>query len=225
MHLSAVQTWYRYIKKHEGEVAHMYLDTRGLVTVGVGNLIDPISLARALPFQFKPTNRVSKAAGQPATGPEIEAEWNHLKNHLKREEMKVRGHRLCEPETNLELSELEVARLFTGKSAANEERLRQTFDRWSEFPADAQLAVMAMAWGLGAGAGISTKFPKFAAACKSMDFEKAARQSHISTWRPERNEASVRLLQNAACVLRNPAHYTVSTLYYPLVIGDAVAVV
>jgi GH24 family phage-related lysozyme (muramidase) len=57
MHASAQAAWQTFITGHEGNVAHMYLDTKGLVTIGIGNLIDPISLALTLPFQFKATNR------------------------------------------------------------------------------------------------------------------------------------------------------------------------
>ena len=41
----------------EGEIAWMYLDTLGLVTVGLGNLIDPVELALELPFVYRATPR------------------------------------------------------------------------------------------------------------------------------------------------------------------------
>lgn len=63
MHASARSAWQGFITKHEGNIGHMYLDTKGLVTIGIGNLIDPLSLATPLPFQFKIANRAGAPAG------------------------------------------------------------------------------------------------------------------------------------------------------------------
>ena len=79
-----------------------------------------------------------------------------------------------------------------------------------------------MAWGLGAG--FPSRWPKFTAACKKKDFDAAAADSKISTWNAERNDASTRLLTNAARVLANPDFYSVTTLYYPRVLLDATSV-
>src|SRR4029453_7562541 len=48
----------------EGRVPWMYLDIKGLVTTGVGNLIDPVGLASKLPF-------VHKGDGSPASEVDI----------------------------------------------------------------------------------------------------------------------------------------------------------
>jgi len=223
--VSVSSAWYQYIRKHEGEVAYMYLDKKGLVTVGVGNLIDPMRTALDLPFEYKSTNKLKRPAGQRATPAEIESEWKHIKNHPNRTQMALDGHKSCRDETNLELSTLGRQRLFSSKSSSNEQTLMQTFSSWVSFPADAQLALMAMAWGLGANAGISKKFPRFTAACSKMDFDAAVADCTIKTWRPERNTASRRLLANAAVVMRNPGHYDPGILYYPTALGDEVVVV
>ena len=52
----------------------MYLDVKGLVTVGVGNLMDPVSVAQTLPFRFKNKPGIS-APGSPATPDQIAQEW------------------------------------------------------------------------------------------------------------------------------------------------------
>ena len=49
---AAVRTSFRaFNAKYEGTVNFMYVDVKNLVTIGVGNLIDPISLAVNLPFK------------------------------------------------------------------------------------------------------------------------------------------------------------------------------
>jgi hypothetical protein len=222
MHAAAQVAWYGFIRRHEGEVAFMYLDTKGLVTIGIGNLIDPIALARPLPFQFKTSNRAGAPAGRAATAAEIDAEWKGLKNHPRKQQLISGGHRLAEPETDLELSDISRRQLFDNKTAANERQLRGFFTAYDTWPADAQIALMAMGWGLGAG--FPARWPKFSAACRKGDFDAAAADSKVSTWRAARNEASTRLFSNAARVVANPDFYTVTTLYYPRILIDAVTV-
>jgi hypothetical protein len=79
------------------------------------------------------------------------------------------GHRLCEPETDLELNDANRLQLFDDKSSAKERQLRGQFTDFDWWPADAQLGLMAMAWGLGAG--FPSRWSKFSAACKKKDFD------------------------------------------------------
>src|SRR5713226_1332348 len=78
---TSVQTAFRaFSEQFEGCVPHMYLDIKGLVTVGVGNLVDPVGLAQALPFRFKNKPGIA-SPGAPATADQIAAEWQKLKNN------------------------------------------------------------------------------------------------------------------------------------------------
>lgn len=218
MHPAAVSAWYPFIKKHEGEIAFMYLDAKGLVTTGIGNLIDPMSMATSLPFQFRANNRHRTPAGQMATREDIETEWKYLKNHPNRASFIRQGARAIESSTSLELSPTNCQNLFWTKSKSNERKLLEHFSEFHNWPADAQLGLMAMAWGLGPA--FPPKWPKFSKACKAQDFDAAAANSNISTWRRERNEASVRLFENAARVVRNPGVYLRSVFYYPDMLFD-----
>jgi hypothetical protein len=222
MHASAKAAWYAFIKQDEGEVAFMYLDTKGLVTTGIGNLIDPVGEALPLPFQFRAGNARNAVPGQLATRIEIDAEWKFLKNHPNRATFIRGGHRAIEPYTSLELSASNRQRLFEDKSNSNERQLRHVFADFDRWPADAQLGLMAMAWGLGPR--FPVRWPKFFHACRSQDFDGAAAESRISTWRIERNNASLRLFGNAARVVRNPGFFEPTTLYFPRLLVDAVSV-
>jgi hypothetical protein len=202
MHASAQATWQTFITEHEGNIAHMYLDTKGLVTIGIGNLIDPISLALTLPFQFKVNNRAGIAGGKPATVKEIEAEWLSLKNNPNRQVLIRSGAPASARVTDLELSSASRQRLFDRVTNAHEAQLTTCFADFSNWPGDAQLGVMAMAWRLGKY--FPPKFPKFTAACQARDFDAAANECNISSC-AERNQASVRFFTNAACVVRNPS--------------------
>jgi GH24 family phage-related lysozyme (muramidase) len=198
----------------EGVVKFMYLDIKGLVTIGVGNLIDPIGAALALPFKFKGT-------GMPASRADIEAEWNLLKG---KPELAQKGHRACAPLTKLELDDATIDKLVSTRLQQNEAFLKKQkpfkeFDKW---PADAQLALLSMAWAMGPG--FAGGWPKFSAACEKMDFDAAAENCQMSeAGNPgvaPRNRADKLLFQNAAAVIAGEADgfYERPTLYYPQVL-------
>ena len=71
MRQAVANKWLSINSQWEGYLPYMYLDVRGLVTTGMGNLIDPISLATALPWQ--------RADGSPASQSEIVAAWQAVK--------------------------------------------------------------------------------------------------------------------------------------------------
>jgi len=225
MGAGASNHWYSFIRMFEGEVAYMYVDTNvnGYITVGIGNKIDPLSLATSLPFQFKGTNRLGIKGGTAATAAQITTEWNRLKNHPQRSTLASRGAAAFAAETDLELSSTALRNLFNAKTAENERALVAAFPDFAKWPSDAQVATMAMAWGLGTSKFPST-WPSFSAACRNQDFDLASRQCSISTWRAERNTASVRLFENSARVLSNPTVYEPNTFYYPTILLDQVVI-
>ena len=206
--------------KFEGRVPYMYLDVLGLVTVGVGNLVDPVLAAQALPFRFK--NRPGIAApGSAATADQIAAEWQALKNDPS---LKTRGYKACEPITQLELSDDAIDSLIIDRLTKNESFLKrqpwfQDFDIW---PADAQLGLLSMAWAMGpAGPG---NFPSFRAACQRLDFNTAAAQCKMNeAGNPgvvPRNQANITLFSNAAIVVASAAQGGLqrANLHYPQVL-------
>src|SRR6266480_95273 len=82
----------------EGRVRWMYLDIKGLVTTGVGNLIDPVASALKLPF-------VHKGDGSPANEAEISAEWQRLKGN---QALAQKRHTACEAITELRLTDAAI---------------------------------------------------------------------------------------------------------------------
>jgi GH24 family phage-related lysozyme (muramidase) len=216
--LPAVQSNFpAFSAKFEGRVPYMYLDIRGLVTVGVGNLVDPVASAQALPFRFKNKPGI-KAPGSPATPDQIAAEWQTLKNDTS---LPTSGFKACEPITQLELSDDAIDSLILQRLADNEGFMKrqpwfQNFDSW---PADAQLGLLSMAWAMGpVGPG---SFPNFRAACQRLDFNAAAAQCRMNeAGNPgliPRNNANVTLFSNAAIVLAGAAQAGLdrADLYYP----------
>jgi hypothetical protein len=222
--LPSVQSNFRaFNTKFEGCVPYMYLDIKGLVTVAVGNLVDPVELAQALPFRFKDKPGVA-SPGSPATPDQIAAEWQILKNDPS---LATRGFKACGPITQLELGDDSIDSLIGDRLTGNESVLKrqqwfQDFDTW---PADAQLGLLSMAWAMGpAGPG---GFPHFRAACESLDFNAAAAECRMNeAGNPgliPRNQANFTLFSNAAIVLAGEAQggFQRSILYYPRVLTAA----
>jgi len=198
--------------KFEGRIAYMYLDILGLVTVGVGNLIDPVGAAQALPFRFK------NNPGIAATPDQIAQEWQTLKSNSS---LATKGYTACEPITQLELSNDAIDSLILARLTQNESFLKRqewflAFDTWA---ADAQLGLLSMAWAMGPhGPG---GFPNFRAACQKLDFNTAAAECKMSeAGNPgliPRNKANFTLFSNAAIVLAGGAQgsFQPANLYYP----------
>jgi len=201
----------------------MYLDIKGLVTVGVGNLIDPVAEAQALPFRFKNKPGIS-APGSSATPDQIAAEWQTLKSNSS---LATKGYTACEPLTQLELSDDAINSLISARLTQNESYLKRQewflgFDTW---PADAQLGLLSMAWAMGPAGPVG--FPNFRAACQKLDFSTAAAECKMSeAGNPgliPRNRANFTLFSNAAVVVASGAqsNFQRPNLYYPRVLSAA----
>ena len=180
--------------KFEGKLPFMYLDVKGLVTTGIGNLIDPIGAALSLPWVH--TN------GAPASQDEIRSAWNAVK---ARQDMKLRGGGAFAGVTDLRLTDDGIRQLVNDKLRANEAILRKRFPTYDNWPADAQLGLLSMAWAMGP----NFRYPKFEAAVNALvpDFAAAAKESYINDannpgLRP-RNVANESLFMAAADTLKN----------------------
>ena len=203
-------TFYDFNAPFEGVVHWMYLDIKGLVTIGVGNLIDPIEHALGLPFEY------DGEPGSQASEDEISSAWTAVK---ERQYLKTHSYKEFKLFNNLRLSSESVAALVEQRLLHNEAFLIQNyFSNFENWSADAQLACLSMAWAMGPG--FLSKFPKFWQACQNEDWDTAAAECTISEAgnpgvRP-RNEADRTLFSNAARVMEQGLDP--SSLYYPTIL-------
>lgn len=181
--------------KFEGRVPTMYADVLGLITCGVGNLIDPVSVAMHLPFRH--------ANGSLAAPSEIAAEWQRLKAmDLGRYHWRVQAARAG---LQLHLSDDDIDTLVREKLDDNEQILTRFFPDFEEWPAEAQLATLSMAWAMGAG--FPSTWPRFTAAARAHDWAACAENCKIREVAPNgtpnpgvipRNKANAALFRAAA---------------------------
>ena len=171
----------------EGVVPWMYQDVKGLVTVAIGNLVDPIQYAMPLPF-------VDRVTGAPAARDAIAAEWLRVKGDASLARL---GHRAAERITRLSLTDDGVASLVARKLDQNDAHLKGRFPYIEEWPACAQLAVHSMAWACGP----AFRFPLLEVALRAEDWETASQQCHMdergNAGLVPRNRANIVLFLNA----------------------------
>lgn len=206
MYQSVKNVFSSFTSTFEGRVHWMYVDVKGLVTTGVGNLIDPVSLAVVLPFQHA-------ATGAAATQAEITAAWTDLKNNNVT--LAQAGYQACASRNDLRLSDPAIDNLVSSKLASNEATFLRSFPNFESWPADAQLAGMSMCWALGSA--FASQWPQLSAALNAQNWTAAAANCNISTaGNPgvvPRNTADVALFNNAAAVVKNGADPSI--VYYP----------
>jgi GH24 family phage-related lysozyme (muramidase) len=184
--------FFAFQSQFEGRVEYMYQDVLGKVTIGIGNLIDPVSLALQLPF-------VSKNDESPAGPDDIRRDFDTVKGDPS---LAARGHEACRDITRLKLTDPAIDGLVQDKAAGNESRLRARaeFAGYDDWPADAQLGLESMAWAMGP----VFRFPHFHDACADGRWVTAAQEchmdDHLGGTLVHRNAANRALFRNAAYV-------------------------
>ena len=194
--------WYDSIKSYEGYTNWLYFDTHNppLATTGVGNMIDSSNgltdFGLALPWRF--TN------GLYATEKQIVAEYNSLKAL----NISAKGGNAYKQYARLFISEDVVQWMVDNKTSGTWSALKGQLPDIESWPADAQLALLNMAWWMGPY--FLKSWPNLTAALKAQDWYTAS--LNCTTINPSRrNPDNVRRFQNAAKVRYAQGDY--ETLY------------
>jgi GH24 family phage-related lysozyme (muramidase) len=204
--------WLEWNRPFEGHTKHLYIDSRGLVTAGVGNLLDatprvpPWAPALEL-FWRLPDGRV-------ATDAEVVAQWRTLKSYAVPERtvaewrnrhgdkplpLQLRGGATKEMQsiTTIRLSPAAVEALVRKRLFEMAGTIRAQFSTWDSWPADAQCGLLSVAWARGPS-GFATAFPRMTAALRIRDWEGAARECELRGGYEDRDAANRRCFLAAA---------------------------
>lgn len=158
MHQSVRDAWHSFSEPLEGREYGMYLDVFGLVTCGVGNLIDTVSEAQKLPWK-------RDSDGELATADEVRAAWHALK---ARQDLRTRSAKHARILTGLHLNDADIDELVARKLESNAAHITRWLPSFPTIPADAQLAILSMAWAVGPA--FNLKFPTFTRAALAGDW-------------------------------------------------------
>jgi len=208
MHQSVISKLPEFLKQYEGKVNFMYLDVKGLVTIGIGNLIDPVDNALKLEFRKKGGSGAVSSA-------EIIAEWNTVKS---RTDLAPKGGSAFASITTLELTDSGITTMVNEHAKRIETYITTNasalkyYSNFKNWPADAQMAFVGIAWGVMPLPQFG--WHKFPEACKNEDWDTAAKECTISSAiATGRNEAHKTMFLNAAAVKSNGD--PISQLCYP----------
>jgi len=190
----------------EGCVYWPYQDILGLETVGVGCLIEPHNLALALPWVGDPTAQT------------IMLELDKVNAYPKGLHFN-RYRDAC----SLRLDDAGVVQLLETRAELFERELLRGFPGFADWPADAQMAALAMSWAMGAG--FWRKFTNFTGFANKRDWHNAAKCAAIrADGNPgivPRNSQIALCLANAA-EIDSPDGYGTPALFWPGHVAPAV---
>ena len=161
------------IKEGEGCVAHMYLNTVGKVTVGVGNMLKKPSSAISLRF-------ILEATGEKASEKSIEDEFELVSNQEAAHPAKF-----YKEFTQLVLSDHEINQL-----------LDMRLDKF-DYPEDAKLGLIDMVFNLG-NKRLVKKFSTFTNAARKSDWLTCANECRRKQVQESRNDMVRSLFLNCA---------------------------
>lgn len=183
---SVRQAFIPFTQQFEGFTTWMYLDVKGLVTIGYGNLIDPV-IPAGLKFVLPD--------GAPANVQQIQDAYRIVKS---RQDAKENGGGWFRSVTTLRATQDSID-AYAQSVCDNFEHTLATVPNWNDWPADAQLGALSIAWACGPN--FINLWPKFHTAAWKGDFATMAVESHIDDTnnpgvRP-RNTANFLLFQNA----------------------------
>jgi len=189
----------------------MYLDKKGLVSVGIGFLLETPDKAAKFDFKFR--------GGGPAGPAAIRAEWATVKASI---DLIDKGAPAFAAITKLVLTDKgieQLARMYMSgfdshvKTNSAAKMYFGDFDNW---PADAQMGLLGICWGImPIPANGWHEFPK---ACRNRDWARAAAECRIKGAPDGRNRGHKLMFENAAFVEKHKLPSAM--LFWPARAGD-----
>ena len=198
-------------------LTYLYTDSKGFVTIGTGNLVDPVSMATGLPF-YNPSGSVTSQQDIAFAWREVKDAWPGVQSTR------------CAALTSIRLRADGLTALIMRTIAQDWAGLLAQFPGCDQWPADAQLGVLSSSWAWGSyfcnvwnkiggtpmGFGDQFKMqvatPDFALAAGVM-LDVSVHEERINPGIVPRDRAEVVMFQNAQAVIEAGADR--SKLWYP----------
>lgn len=151
----------------------MYLDTKGLVTVGIGKMLPSVAAAQALGF-------VRRSDQMGASAAEIETDFKEVGKQTKGK--LAASYKI---NTKLDLPDDIIFDLLKKVVDGFETDLRKNFKEYDYYPVPAKRALLDMVYNLGLDGLL--KFKKLKTAVEAKEWQKAAYECHRNGPSDERN--------------------------------------
>lgn len=203
--------------KWEGSaLPYMYTDKKGNVTIGTGNLLDPVSKALALQGYFVNSD------GSISSSDDITNAWNAVKNGFPGVQSTASSAL-----STIRLTQAGLEKLHDDTMNSFYSYLRKHYPNFDSLPADAQLALLSISWAWGPGfASVWGDLGKqFDAAIAKNDFVSAGNIMRQASQHEEsinkgiipRNVGTQQMFANAASVFKSGKGF--DQLFYPGVLA------
>lgn len=177
------ETLRKNIERYEGRINHLYLDSRGFVTVGVGHMIPDVSQAQKLNF--------IKADGSAASADDIKDAFEKVKQQPEN-----RVASFYKSATALTMTNEEVDRLTDKHIETFHKELQKIYGDFDAYPSNARLALFDMIFNLGM-TNLRKRWPKMNACVANQDWGAAAEQCRRKGIADERNDYVKDLFRSA----------------------------
>lgn len=194
------------LREFEGDVAHPYGDSKGVLTAGMGTNVSREATFLALPW------RIGDENGRMATAAEIQDGYNKLTRYIaaRMEAAAAQGRQTLNLPadhylgiTNLRLPQMERQQRAERDLTAFQRELNAKFSGFNTIPAPAKVALMDMIYNIGATKFTAAKWPSLFAAVSAGDWEKAAAESRRVDVSADRNSSTAALFKQAAETARS----------------------
>jgi GH24 family phage-related lysozyme (muramidase) len=181
------------LEQYEGFIEHLYVDSKGKATIGVGHMLPNASATAGLTLYVKKT-------GMPATADQKKAEYEAV---MKEPGPGTHAASWYKSKTTLMIKREDADALTKEHIRSFEAELKNIYTAsayapgFDKFPESVRLALFDMIFNLGA-TGLSKKWPKFNEAIAKGDWAKAADNCNRPDVQVQRNNYVKGLLQQAA---------------------------
>lgn len=160
----------------EGRADHFYLDTKGIVTVGIGcQVFDPMTIRMSIGI-----------AGAPASHEQIMADFQAVRS--MKPGLLLKNYRAV---TTCRMSDADILALFEEQWTQTRLELESHLGPITETQMPAQMAIMDMAFNMGVGRLFEQPphgFPHFIAAFKAQDWDLCAQECKRDGVQQSRND-------------------------------------
>ena len=201
-----IDNWVTLNKPLEGVLTFMYTDALNLVTTGMGNLVDSSQSGSSTPWAPALLLPWKNPDGSLADEATVIAQWQAVKNGG------VNSSVNAGPLTTIRLDSDGIQQAVQKTLDENETLLRGHFRNWDNLPADAQAAIMSMAWAMGAGFPVT--FTQFTADINAGNFAQAANDSTFQGVGVQNRIAMDKAMLNNAQIVADNG-YDPTVLYWP----------
>jgi len=166
----ATQSELKILRKHlirdEGNINHLYLDSKNNVTIGVGHLIKNLAAAQKL--------LLYTLKGKKATPANIKLDFDTIKKHPNLNRFRAPYYKQF---TLLNMKAADIQAQLNAHIVNFEKELKRLYTGFSSYPKEVRLALFDMIFNLGYPR-LKNKYPKMNAAIAKKDWFTAANECH-----------------------------------------------